>query len=93
MSQLEAEPNPGRATPSFFSYPHFCVIVSKFQALDADGDGLIDRHDLRRHADGGEVWGQALGWGHRWVGPHLGIALSGRGLVSRAFGVSDICMH
>lgn len=52
VSQLEAEPNPGRATPSFFSYPHFCVIVSKFQALDADGDGLIDRHDLRRHADG-----------------------------------------
>lgn len=52
VSQLEAEPDPGRATPSFFSYPHFCVIASKFQALDADGDGLIDRHDLRRHADG-----------------------------------------
>lgn len=66
VSQLEAEPDPGCATPSFFSYPHFCVIASKFQALDADGDGLIDRHDLRRHADGGEVWGQVPGWCHRW---------------------------
>lgn len=52
VARLEAEPEPGLAPPSFFSLPHARVIAARFRALDADGDGEIDRRDLARHGDG-----------------------------------------
>lgn len=39
----------------YFSYEHFYVIYCKFWELDKDHDLIIDKHDLSRHNDSGNI--------------------------------------
>lgn len=39
----------------YFSYEHFYVIYCKFWELDKDHDLLIDKLDMSKHGNGGEI--------------------------------------
>lgn len=54
MAILEEEEDINQIT-EYFSYEHFYVIYCKFWELDKDHDLLIDREDLSRHNDSGEM--------------------------------------
>lgn len=52
IKRLEEETDINNVT-EYFSYEHFYVIYCKFWELDKDHDLLVDKTDLRGHADHG----------------------------------------
>ena len=54
ITLLEKEEDINQVT-QYFSYEHFYVIYCKFWELDRDHDLFIDKHDLARHSDHGEL--------------------------------------
>lgn len=54
ISLLEEEEDINQIT-QYFSYEHFYVIYCKFWELDRDHDLFIDRQDLTRHNDHGQM--------------------------------------
>ena len=54
LASLQEEDDINRVT-DYFSYEHFYVIYCKFWDLDSDHDLSIDKSDLFRHNDRGEI--------------------------------------